>query len=110
MPNSDESAATKKLYLVSQVSNLGYDTWDSFVVVAQTAEEARSYHPTFDSSQPCDVYGQGGEDNRYNWSRWREGPGRSWCADPSLAEAEELAVYTGDKPCGTQIIASFNAG
>lgn len=33
------------LYLISQHFNIGYDTYDSAVVVANTEEEARNMHP-----------------------------------------------------------------
>lgn len=34
-----------KLWLLSQNANINYDTYDSCVVVAQTAEEAKRVHP-----------------------------------------------------------------
>ena len=33
------------IYLISQDQNIGYDTHDSAVVVAESEEEARSIHP-----------------------------------------------------------------
>lgn len=33
------------LYLVSQDVNGGYDTFDSFIVAANSIKEAQSYHP-----------------------------------------------------------------
>jgi len=34
------------VYLISQSKNIGYDTYDSAVVVAPTAEEAQATHPS----------------------------------------------------------------
>ena len=36
------------IYLIEQSKNLGYDTYDSAVVVARSVKDARSIHPRLD--------------------------------------------------------------
>jgi len=76
----------KKLFRISQSVNLGYDTYDSAVVVARTVDEARNTHP--------------GE-----YEEWDE---YSWCK-PAQVEVE----YVGQPRRGMKlgvVVASFRAG
>jgi hypothetical protein len=49
----------KNLYLISQEVNRGYDTYDSAVVVASEAEEARSMHPSGEVDVDLEVCSDG---------------------------------------------------
>jgi len=76
-----------KLWLISQDSNNGYDTYDSAVVAANSEDEARLINPDGD------------------WeSRWS-----AWCDRPDQVTVE----YIGDAKINTEagiILSSFNAG
>ena len=48
-----------KLWLLTQTTNTGYDTYDSAVVAADTDADARAIHPTGESNS--------GE-KRYDWA------------------------------------------
>lgn len=72
------------LYLISQQTNNGYDTYDSAVVAAESEEAARSIHP--------------------GNSQWDEG---TWCAKEDVAV--RLIGTAADDVSGV-LCASFNAG
>ena len=57
------------LYLIYQTENLGYDTYDSGVVIGDSEDEARNMHAEsgVETSQ---------EDWDYQWS--------SWCSSPVI--------------------------
>jgi hypothetical protein len=80
-----------KLWLISQDANGDYDTYDSAVVAAPTAEYAQTIHPG----------GSGGwKQKSYN---------RTWCDAPHQVTVRLI----GDAIEGTEagvILASFNAG
>lgn len=79
-----------KLWLLSQDVNSGYDTFDSFVVACNTAEEALNSLPS---------------DDKYV----RDHPDSYWTSDHS----EITVKYLGEAAPGLQpglICASFNAG
>lgn len=81
------------LYLITQDVVNGYDTYDSAVVAAKTAEEAKRIHP--DGKTIPFAEGE------YNWG--------SWASKPEDATAELI----GKAKLGTKkgvICASFNAG
>lgn len=81
-----------KLWLIAQDANSGYDTYDSAVVVAETAEEARSIHPSGNQRQ---------WDNNYP----------SWAERPDQVSAVEIGTpLEGFANSGRVILASFNAG
>ena len=85
-----------KLWLISQVANDDYDTYDAAVVAAETEADARNMHPG----------GHGG----VLWDRAASERGfSSWCYAP-----EQVTVrLIGDAIEGTEagvILASFNAG
>ncbi len=82
--------ATKKLklYLLTQDSNTGYDTYDSAVVAAPDERMAAQIHPNGDST---------------NWSHY------SWCSGPEAVTVELIGTAAAGVAQGV-ICASFNAG
>ena len=77
----------KKIYLVTQSENDGYDTYDSFVCVADSEEQARNMLPT------CAKWGR---EIRY---------AGSWAYEPSDVTVTEIDINnTGI------VLESFNAG
>jgi hypothetical protein len=82
------------LYLLTQNEARGYDTYDSCVVAAESAEEAQKIHPG---------YGISGE-----WwtSRYRSS---TWATHLENVKVELLGVAVEGTKAGT-ILASFNAG
>ena len=83
-----------KLFRLHQNINTGYDTYDSAVVVADSAEEAQKIHP-------C---GGSGDFSLYD----------SWVARPDLVTVTYLGEIVGEPERdiypGAIICASFNAG
>lgn len=89
-----------KLWLIRQSVNAGHDTYDSAIVAAETAEEARSYHPA--SGAVWDAARCG----------YLEPSGCTWYGDwaaPEHVEAEEIGAARKDLSAGV-VLASFNAG
>lgn len=78
------------LYRISQSENMGYDTYDSAVVVAEDAADARSIHPN----------------GRDDWDPNDD----SWCSDPSMVEVEYLGIAAYGWGRGVVVCSSFNAG
>lgn len=78
-----------KLWLLSQVENRGYDTYDSCVVAAETEEEAKNTTP----------------DGFPFYSRY----GGDWASKPKNVRCEYLGEARPGHPAGV-ICASFNAG
>lgn len=77
-----------KLYLLSQIENRGYDTYDSAIVAARDDEGARKIHP--------DPRG------------WKD-PYETWANKPENVSVELIGTAKpGTKP--GVILASFNAG
>ena len=76
------------IYLVSQTINRGYDTYDSFVCRANTAEEAQHMLPWEHSTTDID------------WNDW---------ASPEDVSVEYLGIAEDYTEAGV-IITSFNAG
>lgn len=91
-----------KLWLISQDVNNDYDTYDSAVVVAATAEEARLIHPR----------GQGKSNIDY-WEYERKNYSKTWAFDPGEVKVEYLGLLD-DGPDSYQrgdvVCTSFNAG
>jgi hypothetical protein len=87
-----------KLWLLSQEINGGYDKYDSCIVVAETADDARLIHP----DGTC----------VWNGRHWRANPDRDWndnsWAPPECVSAQE--VGTADQGVSGVLCASFNAG
>lgn len=82
-----------KLWLISQTENGGYDTYDSAVVVAETAEQARDIHP--DGSGKNVAY------NRYG----------TWAHEAESVTVKLIGVANPFEVVNGQVVcASFNAG
>lgn len=79
------------LYLLSQSSETGYDTYDSCVVAAMTSRQAKTFHP-------------GG----YLTKEMSSNSG-TWPSDVKKITAEKIGVADPSLKPGV-IIASFNAG
>ena len=73
---------TMKLYFVSQIENNDYDTYDSFLVVAASQEEARNTHP---------------------------GNASAWASSPDKVEVRYMGEAAPGMKAGI-VCASFNAG
>ena len=84
------------LYLISQTENEGYDTYDSAVVYAETAEQARLIHPD----------GKGKwEDTAVCRNKWQY----TWC-DAKHVKVRMIGIPASWMELGPVICASFNAG
>lgn len=83
-----------KLWRVHQTTNTGYDTYDSFVVAAETEDDARLYHPSGGRLDPDDP-------------RWSE-QYNPWCHHRHVS-VEYLGEARHGHPPGI-VVASFNAG
>ncbi len=92
------------LYLISQSTNNGYDTYDSAVVAAESEQEAQKIHPNPNRSWDKVELNEEGA-----WiDRWGDSCG-TW-AD---YKSQVTVKYLGQAEEGTQsgvILASFNAG
>jgi hypothetical protein len=83
-----------KLFRISQIENNGYDTYDSAVVVAESAEAAQLLNP---------MYGDSGiVDDGLKW-------GNSCWVGPEFVSVEYLGEAAEGMRAGI-ICASFNAG
>ena len=78
------------LYLISQIENEGYDTFDSMVVCAESEEDAKSIHP-----MGCNSY-------------W-ETQSRIWATSPQNVSVKYLGLSDDAIESGI-VLASFNAG
>ncbi len=88
------------LYLLSQSSCRGHDTYDSAVVAASDEAEARLLHPSGNRTWHHDGW-------RLEGCRFSDG-GRTW---PSPSEVNVTYLGPADKSVvGGIICASFNAG
>ena len=88
-----------KIWKIAQSKNRGYDTYDSAVVVAASAEGARRIHPNGDDRW---------RDDHRDWGEgiWAN---KSWARNPNHVSVEEI----GDAKPGAEVgivCASFNAG
>lgn len=85
------------LYLISQDENLGYDTFDSAVVAAESEDAARKIHP-----------GSGGE---YPDPDPWDDPGYPgvWCQTPEAVNVKFIGVAADGIEAGV-VLASFHAG
>ena len=90
-----------KLWKIWQDQNTGYDTFDSAVVAAESAERARFIHPEMDNAF--------GLSNPPTYEEiWEIEPG-SWAPEPAYVVVE----YLGEAREGLEegvVCASFNAG
>ncbi len=80
------------LYKISQTQNNDYDTYDSAIVCAESADQARLIGP-------C---GQVWTENRKRWD-W------CWCKHPDQVTVELIGVADPSIAPGV-VLASFNAG
>ena len=78
------------LYLITQDTCRGYDTYDSAVVAAESELEAKRIYPATGGELP--------EGNTYDW-----------CSSPEDVEAKFIGIAGIDIERGV-ILASFNAG
>jgi hypothetical protein len=96
-----------KLWLISQSANDGYDTYDSAVVVAADAEEARRVHPSPYRKWIDDVlhfaYSDGSTTKETTISN-------CWAESLDQIEVEAIGIAAPGLSDGTVICASFNAG
>jgi hypothetical protein len=83
-----------KLYLISQIVNNGYDTYDSAVVAAKNEDDAQQMLPGFYS------------DGKFYPTDLRDG---AW-ASPEHVEVEYIGTAKPGTKAGTVICASYNAG
>lgn len=81
-----------KLWLIQQDTNTNYDSFDSAVVCADTAEQARQMDPS----------GELGED-AHRWSRY------SWIEDLTKVSVVCIGEASPEIEFGV-VLASFNAG
>ena len=93
-----------KIYKVERTDGGGYDTYDSFICFANSAEEARYINPDeyyiWKDGGWCFVYADGAMKREKNYS---------WTEDPKTLKVWELdRSPTDGKP--TVILASYNAG
>lgn len=86
------------LYRISQTTNNGYDTYDSAVVCAASAEDARRLCPGGDVW----VAGCAADEQPFGWQH-------SW-ADTPDAVTVELIGTAADAVAAGVVCASFNAG
>jgi hypothetical protein len=94
-----------KLFHIFQSVNNDYDTFDSAVVVAETAEDAKKIHPNGDCVWDGSKWMRHLEDGRVF-----EMNAFTWCT-PEDVMAFELGDLTDvDYTAGNVICASFNAG
>lgn len=91
-----------KLFKIYQNINNGYDTFDSAVVVANSAEEAQKIHP----SHPfCD-----GSINFKMYDNWVSRPDLVSVTYLGEVVGEPIEVYDDEIFPGAIICASYNAG
>jgi hypothetical protein len=81
-----------KLFKISQDLNNAYDTFDSVIVAANTAEEARRIHP-----------------GMLSWEEEASMVHGSWVRLPEQVKVEEIGEAKDGTPIGV-VLASFNAG
>ena len=96
-----------KIYLVSQNIVSGYDTYDSFVAVAESEEDARSMHPSefvthIKDGKWMGTYTEGGEYEYYSldWPQYDK---------VSEIQVKYIGEASNDMKIGV-VCASFNAG
>lgn len=85
------------LYLISRNDIVGWDEYDSAIVAAQTADEARDWHP--DGGHYTTASGSAG---------WATGPYASWVSRDEV-EVAHIGTALEGQTAGV-ILASFNAG
>lgn len=87
------------IYLISQTENLGYDKYDSAVVVAESEEQAKSIHPSGRLFDP----------DAEDYLRW-DYTFSSWASNPENVKATWIGTAGSHLNAGHVVCASFNAG
>ncbi len=80
------------LWVIERRSSVGYDEYDSAVVVARNEKDARQIHPSGNKNERHDVWGWGG-----------------WAA-PDEINVTKVGTAAPELKAGTVIVASYNAG
>ena len=80
------------LYKISQNENTNYDTYDTLIVVAKNAEDARSIHPYPDGWFPGSA------------------AGAAWASSSAYVKVTLIGKALNTLEEGTVVCASFNAG
>lgn len=105
-----------KLFLISQSKNRGYDTYDSAVVIAESEEDARLIHPTWQIDDPIDKFWN---ETSLKWCYKNTGRVCQTWSGATYGTAEWTAPhfvdveYLGEAKEGSVrsvVCASFNAG
>tara|TARA_B110000914_G_scaffold212304_1_gene213138 strand:+ start:69 stop:317 length:249 start_codon:yes stop_codon:yes gene_type:complete len=80
------------LYKISQAENTNYDTYDTLIVIAKNANDARSIHPYRDG--------------------WRPGSATaaSWASSSAYVNVTLIGKALNTLEEGSVVCASFNAG
>jgi hypothetical protein len=98
------------IYRISQTENVDYDTWDSAIVVASDADEARRMHPSGREYYPkyMDMPSESYDpDSLTMWKYTYNG----WASKPEAVTVELVGVADPDRYTESQVIcSSFNAG
>lgn len=90
------------LYLLTQNTNRGYDTFNSCMVAAPDEAMARLLHPRGDRYW-------NGREWAYTDGDYRYAAGEAGWTDPDNVTVEHVGVTLADRPVGV-LCASFNAG
>lgn len=104
-----------KLYLLSQGSVSGYDTYDAVVVAAESEEDARTIHPSeFCTHTTSDGWMGMYEENRFTLERGTAGTeypyeDSGWVEFCDIGSITVRYLGETNEPRGV-ILASFNAG
>lgn len=98
------------LYLISQYDNMGYDTYDSAVVVAKNEQEAREVHPSelvthVSNGKWMGTYKRG----ELKGKEYVQDNIRGWVSFKDISCIKVELLGKTDKKKGL-ILASFNAG
>lgn len=88
------------LYKVSQHVRVGYDTYDSMIVCANSTHEAQQIHPHQGRPWPKS-HEEAWEDNNFT---------RVWCERPEQTKVELIGLADPSIEPNTVLLASFNAG
>ena len=91
-----------KLWLLSQDVNNDYDTYDSCVVVEQTAEEAKRLHPN--------GILRANEEGKFEYPYCSAWVNSDWVKSVENINAKYIGEADSDLKAGDVICASFNAG
>ena len=82
------------LYLLSQIEEGGYDTYDAIVVAADNKDKARKIHP----------------ESKYRWfTSWKDAESSgTWASSPNKVKVKLIGIATNGIEEGV-ILTSFNA-